>query len=43
MQLEASHGSPPGTILIGGRHVVLEDAPEGTRVEEVEPSEETEQ
>ena len=36
-QLEASLGSPPGTILFGGRCVALEDAPEGTRVEEVEP------
>ena len=42
-QLEASLGSPPGTILLGGRHLALEDAPEGTRVEEVEPLEETEQ
>ena len=42
-QLEASLGSPPSTILLGVRHVALEDAPEGTRVEEVEPLEETEQ
>jgi len=42
-QLEASLGSPPGTILLGSQHVALEDAPEGTRVEEVEPLEETEQ
>ena len=42
-QLEASLGSPPGTILLGGRHVALEDAPKGTRVEEVEPPKETEQ
>ena len=42
-QLEASLGSPLGTILLGGWCVALEDAPEGTRVEEVEPPEETEQ
>ena len=42
-QLEASLGSPPSTILLGGQRVALEDAPEGTRVEEVEPPEETEQ
>ena len=42
-QLEASLGSPPGTILLGSQHVALEDAPEGTRVEEVEPPEENEQ
>jgi len=38
-QLEASLGSPPGTILLGGQRVALEDAPEGTQVEEVEPLE----
>ena len=42
-QLEASLGSPPSTILLGGQRVALEDAPEGTRVEEVEPPEETKQ
>ena len=42
-QLEASLGSPPGTILLGGWRVALEDASEGTRVEEVEPPEETKQ
>ena len=40
-QLEANLGSPPGTILLGDQRVDLEDAPEGTRVEEVEPLEET--
>jgi len=29
--------------LLGGQRVALEDAPEGTRVEEVEPPKETEQ
>ena len=42
-QLEASLGSPRGTIMLGGRRVSLEDAPEGTWVEEIEPEEETEQ
>ena len=42
-QLEASLGSPRGTIMLGGRRVSLEDAPEGARVEEIEPQEETEQ
>ena len=42
-QLQASLSSPPSTILLGVRHVALEDAPEGTRVEEVEPPEEVEQ
>ena len=42
-QLEAILGSPPGTILLGVWCVALEDASEGTRVEEVEPSEEIEQ
>ena len=42
-QLEASLGSPPSTILLGGWRVALEDAPEGIRVEEVEPQEEIEQ
>ena len=42
-QLEASLGSPPSTILLGGWRVALEDAPKGTRVEEVEPPKETEQ
>jgi len=41
-QLETSLDSPPGTILLGGWRVALEDAPEGTQVEEVEPPEETE-
>ena len=42
-ELEARHGSPCGTIMLGGQRVPLEDAPEGTRVEEIEPQEETEQ
>ena len=42
-QLQASLGSPPGTILLGVWCVALEDASEGTRVEEVEPPKETEQ
>ena len=42
-ELEARHGSPCGTIMLGGQRVSLEDAPEGTRVEEIEPQEETEQ
>ena len=29
--------------MLGGRRVSLEDAPEGTRLEEVEPPEEIEQ
>ena len=32
-----------GTNFLGGQRVALEDAPEGTQVEEVEPQEETEQ
>jgi len=42
-QLEASLGSPRDTIMLGGQRVSLEDAPEGTRVEEIEPQEETKQ
>ena len=42
-ELKARHGSPRGTIMLGGQRIPLEDAPEGTRVEEVEPLEETEQ
>ena len=42
-QLEASLGSPPSTNFPRGQRVALEDALEGTRVEEVEPPEETEQ
>ena len=42
-QLEASLGSPRGTIMLGGRRVSLEDALEGARVKEIEPQEETEQ
>jgi hypothetical protein len=42
-EFEASHGSPRGTIMLGGQRVSLEDAPEGPRVEEIEPQEETEQ
>jgi len=36
-QLEDSLGSPCGTIMLGGRCVSLEDAPEGAWVEEIEP------
>ena len=36
-ELEARHGSPHGTIMLGGQRVSLEDAPEGTHVEEIEP------
>ena len=42
-EFEARHGSPRGTIMLGGQRVSLEDAPEGTHVEEIEPQEETEQ
>ena len=42
-EVEARHGSPCGTIMLGGQRVPLEDAPEGTHVEEIEPQEETEQ
>ena len=33
-RIEASLGSPPGTIMLGGWCVSLEDAPEVSRVEE---------
>ena len=36
-EFEARHGSPRGTIMLGGQRVSLEDAPEGTHVEEIEP------
>jgi len=36
-EFEARHGSPCGTIMLGGQCVSLEDAPEGTHVEEIEP------
>ena len=42
-EFETRHGSPCCTIMLGGQRVSLEDAPEGTRVDEVEPQEETEQ
>ena len=42
-EFEARHGSPRGTIMLGGQHVSLEDAPVVTWVEEIEPEEETEQ
>ena len=42
-ELEARHGSPHGTIMLGGQCVSLEDALEGTRVEQVEPPEVIEQ
>ena len=41
-ELEARHGSPRGTIMLGDQCVSLEDALEGTHVEEIEPHEETE-
>ena len=36
-EFEASHDSPPGSIMFGGQRVSLEDASEGTCVEEIEP------
>ena len=36
-EFEASQGSPPGTIILRGLRVSLEDAPEGTPMEEIEP------
>ena len=36
------HGSPRGTIMLGGQRVSLEDTQEGTRVQEIEPQEEIE-
>ncbi|XP_066311377.1 uncharacterized protein [Miscanthus floridulus] len=42
-EFEASQGSPPGTIMLGGQRVSLEDAPEGTHVEEIEPQKDAEQ
>jgi hypothetical protein len=33
-ELEAWHGSPHGTIMLGGRCVSLEDAPKGPHAEE---------
>ena len=42
-EFEARHGSPRGTIMLGGQRVSLEDALEGARVKEIEPQEETEQ
>ena len=36
-ELEARHCSRHGTIMLGGQCVSLEDAPEGTHVEEIEP------
>ena len=36
-ELEARHGSPRGTIMLGGLRVSLEDALECTRVDEIEP------
>jgi len=42
-ELKDRHGSPRGTIMLGGQRVPLEDAPEGTHVEEIEPQDETEQ
>jgi hypothetical protein len=42
-ELEAWHGSPRGTIMLGGWRVSLEDAPEGPRVEESQAQGDTEQ
>ena len=42
-EFETWHGSPRGTIMLGGQRVSLESAPEDTPVEEIEPQEETEQ
>jgi len=36
-ELETRYGSPRGTIMLGGQRVSLEDAPEGTPMEEIEP------
>ena len=33
-RIETSLGSPPGTIMLGGRRVSLEDAPEVSHLEE---------
>ena len=33
-RIETSFGSPPGTIILGGRRVSLEDAPEISHLEE---------
>ena len=33
-RIETSFGSPPGTIMLGGRRVSLEDTPEVSRAEE---------
>ena len=42
-RIEASLGSPPGTIMLGGRRVSLEDAPEVSRAEESQTQGVTEQ
>ena len=42
VEFEARHGSPLGTIMLGGQCVSLEDTLVGTHVEEIEPHEETE-
>ena len=36
-EFEARHGSPCGTIMLGGQRVSLEEAPKGTCVEEIKP------
>jgi hypothetical protein len=42
-ELDSQHGSPCGTIMLGGWHVSLEDAPEGPRAEERQAQGEIEQ
>ena len=42
-RIEASLGSPPRTIMLGGRRVFLEDALEVSRVEESQTQGVTEQ
>ena len=42
-ELKARHGCPCGTIMLGSQRIPLEDAPEGTCVEKIEPQEEIEQ
>ena len=41
-RIETSFGSPPGTIMLGGWRVSLEDAPEVSRPEESETQGDTE-
>lgn len=41
-EFETWHGSPHGTIMLGGQHVSLETTLEDTPMEEIEPQEEIE-